>query len=221
MSVLSPFCRWETKALESAVPSWRHTLAGRKAGTGQSRLVWLQSPCCFQNTVRPLKRGSLPRDSLPLGTAQPGPSLYLPPPGTQPHSFLLWQVCLFKNSSIDGKKLSSSSAHSFKCTYWPIFTNLIVHKISPCAVSIWPQCLALCMLPCQCSLQAVTQLSSGVTQSGASWARQMARLLTRCVTWASVSSRANGCSHSNLLQGWVNEVKQCRESPGHTYSCDR
>lgn len=33
--------------------------------------------------------------------------------------------------------LAVSSAHSFKYTYWPIFTDLIVYKITLCAIPIW------------------------------------------------------------------------------------
>lgn len=33
--------------------------------------------------------------------------------------------------------LAITSAHSFKYTYWPIFTDLIVYKITLCAIPIW------------------------------------------------------------------------------------
>lgn len=33
--------------------------------------------------------------------------------------------------------MAVTSAHSFKYTHWPIFTDLIVYKITLCAIPMW------------------------------------------------------------------------------------
>lgn len=83
----------------------------------------------------------------PQSRSAPACPLSTPPPGVQPHSSLPSLICLvfglltiplcLKSLQQMEGNLAITSARSFKYTYWPIFTDLIVYKITLCAIPVW------------------------------------------------------------------------------------